>query len=93
MNLAKEYQMKIIPGFLDFNPSKYNVFPDSSFNIINDVHLKLKQYCPICLNIKNNLFKPDSCNHTFCRNCLFKWSTQKKICPLCRKSFLSILKI
>lgn len=26
-----------------------------------------------------------SCNHSFCRNCIYKWSNKGDSCPLCRK--------
>ena len=34
--------------------------------------------CPICLKKANYT---TSCNHTFCKSCLYKW---KQTCPLCR---------
>ncbi|GJQ10230.1 hypothetical protein GpartN1_g2021.t1 [Galdieria partita] len=33
---------------------------------------------------------PDCCNHTFCQDCLVKWSDMLNICPLCKRKFLFI---
>lgn len=41
--------------------------------------------CPICISDKNKLFVKTKCGHTFCRECIVKWSMKKFSCPICRR--------
>lgn len=40
--------------------------------------------CPICLDkIQNKV--TTSCNHSFCKRCLRRWTTHENTCPTCRE--------
>jgi hypothetical protein len=46
--------------------------------------------CCICLSDYKNTDKELcklSCNHIFHKDCIYKWSKKKNICPLCRVEF------
>lgn len=93
MNFQSHNSQSILPSFLTFNSSDYSIFPQTVYSIINDVHFTNNQLCPICLNIPKTFFRPNTCNHLFCRKCLYLWQNQKKNCPMCRKPFKDIIKI
>ena len=45
--------------------------------------------CPICddnLTLENCV--STECNHTFCKECFWKWTKSHNTCPLCRHSIL-----
>ncbi|XP_028968025.1 PHD and RING finger domain-containing protein 1-like [Galendromus occidentalis] len=49
--------------------------------------------CPICLGklYETTLQgRPESCDHTFCIECITAWSKNNSTCPLCRNSFSKI---
>lgn len=41
--------------------------------------------CPICMCNDSKMFVETRCGHTFCRDCIVKWSVKNFSCPLCRK--------
>lgn len=56
--------------------------------------------CNICLDnlkeilnneeknaVKINLPVKTTCNHLYCRNCIFKWLSKNKTCPVCKHEF------
>lgn len=47
--------------------------------------------CSICLGKLVNTSFTDSCLHQFCFTCLLQWSKIKKVCPLCKQTFKSII--
>jgi len=47
--------------------------------------------CSICLSAVENRAFTDACYHTFCFECLVEWSHVRAVCPLCKKSFRSII--
>ena len=47
--------------------------------------------CSICLSAVKNRAFTDACYHTFCFECLVEWSRVRAVCPLCKKSFHSII--
>ena len=47
--------------------------------------------CSICLGAVENRAFTDACYHTFCFECLVEWSKVRAVCPLCKKSFHSII--
>jgi Ring finger domain len=47
--------------------------------------------CSICLLEFEEKVFPDRCFHSFCRDCLVKWSKIKKVCPICRQQFNRIV--
>ncbi|CAD8070666.1 unnamed protein product [Paramecium sonneborni] len=48
------------------------------------------QQCGICYNAIENQGILDSCNHSFCSDCIKKWSTIENTCPLCKQKFTQI---
>jgi hypothetical protein len=46
--------------------------------------------CSICANEQDANASIDSCKHTFCEDCIVKWSKNENSCPLCRKKFHEI---
>ena len=42
--------------------------------------------CAICLETveKNKNIATTECNHTFCLNCLIRWTKVSSVCPTCR---------
>ncbi len=62
-------------------------------NIYRDqINKTLKKQCIICMNDCQIPKGVLPCKHEFCYNCVNKWSTQKKICPICKKQFSNIKK-
>lgn len=47
--------------------------------------------CSICLCAVENKAFTNACCHTFCYECLVEWSRIRAVCPLCKKSFHSII--
>jgi len=47
--------------------------------------------CSICLSTVEDRAFTDACYHTFCFECLVEWSRVRAVCPLCKKSFHSII--
>ena len=92
MNHSYDLLKSTLPNFLSFDPHEHTVFEPISYDIVNDLKSKDNSFCPICLYVPNIYFRPNSCFHRFCKRCLSQWSERKKICPLCRKSFIYILK-
>ena len=70
--------------------SVFKIQLDKKINIIPTI--PDPRQCPICYRYYKYCFKPDSCMHIFCRNCLLKWSNFKNQCPLCRTNFNHIIK-
>lgn len=48
--------------------------------------------CGVCLEIINLQGIIDSCNHTFCFECIHKWSQVSNTCPMCKGRFKAISK-
>jgi hypothetical protein len=59
--------------------------PERKFVCLDDVSKFL--YCSICDDIFRNPVRLKSCGHTFCYNCILKWSNHNANCPLCREKF------
>lgn len=49
--------------------------------------------CPICLLSfkKQQIATPESCDHSFCLDCLLEWSKNINTCPVDRQTFAMIL--
>ena len=47
--------------------------------------------CIICFNLIENEGFANECLHRFCRDCLFGWTKEKNECPICRKTFTTII--
>ncbi|KAL1517317.1 hypothetical protein ABEB36_001096 [Hypothenemus hampei] len=50
-------------------------------------------FCGICLESNLVIFRPINCNHFFHKECILKWFTQKKDCPICRVPSNGIVEI
>ncbi|CAD8098890.1 unnamed protein product [Paramecium primaurelia] len=48
------------------------------------------QQCGICYNAIENQGILDSCSHSFCSDCIKKWSNIENTCPLCKQKFTQI---
>jgi len=46
--------------------------------------------CSICFD---NMYTPTTlaCNHAFCTNCIYRWSSKGDMCPMCRKKMFFII--
>ena len=60
-----------------------DLFPDIMENFKNLIESNLQ--CSIC-NEVYAFSVTISCEHTFCSDCIEKWKTKKKNCPICRTS-------
>ncbi|CAG9314654.1 unnamed protein product [Blepharisma stoltei] len=49
--------------------------------------------CGICLNAVEFQGKLDCCKHSFCFECIERWSQTENTCPLCKLRFTSITRI
>ena len=54
------------------------------------MELSLETECIICCSNITELANPDSCNHDFCKSCLFKWTQRSTKCPICKKTYQNI---
>ncbi|XP_006814886.1 uncharacterized protein LOC102808707 [Saccoglossus kowalevskii] len=52
-----------------------------------------EEKCPVCLNSfdEQDVGTPESCDHTFCLECILEWSKNVNTCPVDRQIFRSIL--
>ncbi|CAD8188904.1 unnamed protein product [Paramecium pentaurelia] len=48
------------------------------------------EQCGICYSAIENQGVLDSCNHSFCSECIKKWSNIENTCPLCKQKFTQI---
>jgi len=48
--------------------------------------------CPICLQTMYKCVTLAPCAHNFCMTCCSDWMRKKAECPVCRRSFLAIMK-
>ena len=93
MNPQSNSLKPTLPCFLDNKNFGVPIFPQVKYIIINDAFKKNHSICPICLSIPNQFFRPNSCNHYFCKKCLNHWNHIKSNCPICRIPFNKITKI
>ena len=83
----------VLPTFLDTNAKVFPIFPTVHYTLIDDILKKPDNICPICLRNPKTIYRPNSCNHYFCKKCLKHWISVKKNCPVCIKQFNNIIKI
>ena len=93
MDTHSNYLKYILPNFLDNNHTNFSIFPQQKYIIINDRIMSNKFNCPICLESQKALFRPNTCNHCFCKKCINNWSIIKRNCPICRLHFNYIIKL
>jgi len=43
-----------------------------------------QKVCSVCLDTPLGVVKLINCNHTFCKDCIYKWINIKGTCPNCR---------
>ena len=62
---------------------------DSCSNFCRRHEKKSYSTCEICYN---NMYVPTklACGHTFCKNCIYRWSSRGSSCPMCRKDMFFI---
>jgi len=48
---------------------------------------KLRKMCSICFGERPKEVNIESCNHSFCTQCISNWAKKENTCPLCRKKF------
>ena len=48
---------------------------------------KLRNMCSICIGERPKEVNIESCNHSFCTQCISNWAKKENTCPLCRKKF------
>ena len=48
--------------------------------------------CSICYNEVTDPATPNICTHTFCYQCILKWSRNNNVCPFCRIKFNQLLR-
>lgn len=68
-----------------------NVIPDT--NIDSDSSDGQSERCPICLVSfkQQEIGTPESCDHTFCLDCIMEWSKNVNTCPVDRQEYRLIL--
>jgi len=44
--------------------------------------------CPVCYDSPHNI--NTTCNHKFCRSCIYQWCDIRGTCPMCREPFKKI---
>lgn len=56
--------------------------------IIDKSALNSGDTCPICLEefieIEDDIYKLNSCNHSYCKECISTWCLENRICPVCK---------
>ena len=86
-----------------FIRERYNILFEDVFIYSNNKKKKLKKVsdnkelsipldatCAICCDSIKDLANPGCCKHDFCRVCLEQWSSNKNVCPLCKKRYHSL---
>lgn len=58
-----------------------------------DKSIPYSQECTICLEKISKMGSVDSCIHTFCFECIVKWSKVTNKCPICSKKFHSVTEV
>jgi len=92
INISRSLLLTQVNSFFPLSNNNSNAFsyyfPGCSNNIFNNII----NICPICLSpLAFKKGRPNTCYHIFCLNCIQIWSKKKKVCPLCRKSFLKLI--
>jgi len=47
-----------------------------------------REECPICYDTPSDI--NTTCNHKFCRSCIYQWCDLRGTCPMCREPFKKI---
>lgn len=47
-----------------------------------------EEECPVCYDTPHNI--NTTCNHKFCRSCIYQWCDLRGTCPMCREPFKKI---
>lgn len=45
--------------------------------------------CPICQSLFIEATEIKICGHTYCKDCIFKWSVENQNCPMCKVGYFS----
>ncbi|TRZ09735.1 hypothetical protein HGM15179_017373 [Zosterops borbonicus] len=46
--------------------------------------------CPICQDICEDVASTLPCHHQFCLGCILRWTQRNPICPLCRRTIVTV---
>ena len=69
-------------------PKVKPVFNLFQYPIINDLEpIQPPKECPICYSIILEIWKPNPCEHYFCKKFIARWSKFRNQCPLCRRFY------
>lgn len=49
--------------------------------------------CPICWGEMETRSAVNGCRHHFCFRCIYQWSRDSRVCPVCRRIFYQILTV
>jgi hypothetical protein len=56
-------------------------------NLINN-----EDICPICIDSlkesEDDIYTLNKCNHSYCKECIVKWCSENKTCPMCKISLV-----
>lgn len=66
---------------------------EKTADIKNKQGCTYENMCPICLNKYDKDRGSLECLHEFCFSCISEWCKTSTVCPCCRRSFTSILKL
>ena len=93
MNQYEKTYNSFLPNFLITNVFGAPVFSKAKYIIFNDNLKKNNSTCPICLGVPKQFFRPNSCDHYFCKKCLTHWLEIKNNCPISRRPFDEIFQM
>lgn len=91
MDLKIKNNSKILSSFLPKDYEVHKVFDLSTNNSRNNFSELKSILCPICYFRYNIAYRPNTCRHCFCLQCIRIWTKIKKECPYCKKKFSSII--
>ena len=89
-----EYVSFVLHNFLI--GSNNRAYPLEGFNmidIISKIKNKIENLCPICLYNCISPSRTNSCMHIFCNKCIKIWANVNKVCPICRRALIILLKL
>lgn len=77
----------------DTNEAEHNVKSNVDKSLESDTSDAEAEKCPICLLAfkQQEVGTPESCDHTFCVECIQEWSKNVNTCPVDRQPFTLIL--
>uniref|UniRef100_A0A674HPC5 RING-type E3 ubiquitin transferase n=1 Tax=Taeniopygia guttata TaxID=59729 RepID=A0A674HPC5_TAEGU len=46
--------------------------------------------CPICQDTCEDVASTLPCHHQFCLGCILRWTERNPVCPLCRRTIVTV---